>query len=301
MSKKAFVAQRLAAAAAGVALACSAAWVHAQGQKNEQGKDPSGLAAAPGTTGPGAGIFQAIETWASRRIGGAAPSAAAPAALPVSLSLPPAVPAPAQPLPWTQSPSYSPAPLILGQPDVPFSAQQGSIDPSRAWDGRLNYQGVTVSAVMLNNQNLATDTRSLAAAFRVGERFKLRIVSTSDAIISLDGLRAPPGMSATNGVLTGQPALIGQVYPPQPEQVVHAKAGEVVHIPLGANAYFTVDDRPGVELLSLHLRHPQAKNNAINRQPIYRQDAQGMTTYVQLVQPGAHLALSQLIPLQQRQ
>ncbi|RJG00476.1 hypothetical protein [Noviherbaspirillum sedimenti] len=276
-------------------------------------------------------IFQAINNWANNRIGGAAMPAQAGAAQPstaVSLAaafvnqiapqlqgslatmaqgsqsawIPSPQPAsynlqPGQQIPFTQAPHFSPAPLILGQPDVPFATQQAAFDPNKPWDGRANYQGVTVSAMMLDSQNRVTETRSLVAAFRTGERFKLRLVSTFDAIVSLDALRAQPGTVSPEGVFSHPPSWAGQLYPARADQVVRIKAGEVAMLPLGASEYFTFEGKTGLELLSLNVRHPQATNQELNRQPVYRQDMPEATAYSQLAQNGAYLGLSQILVL----
>lgn len=298
-------AKRAVCSAVCLTLLCGAmSAAQAQAKTEEQGKDKFALLGIASAISSGIGIFQALTNWASSRIqtlDNVANTAAAVAANPFMLVPPAFAAGQAQPVPYTQAPSYSPAPLIMGQPDVPLAIQQASFDPNRSWDGKANYQGVSVSAVMLDGQNRVIETRSLAAAFRSGERFKLRLVSTSDAIVSLDALRAPPGTVAANGMLNAAPAWVGQLYPPRTDQVVQVKAGDVVYIPLGANEYFTFDNKPGVDLLSLNVRHPQAKNDLVNRQPVYRQDAQGMTTYSQLAQNGTFMALTQVLALQHGQ
>jgi hypothetical protein len=108
------------------------------------------------------------------------------------------------------------------------------------------------------------------------------------------------GISAT-GVLNGTPAWVGQLYPARADQVVQIKAGDVVYLPLGANEYFTFDNKSGIDLLSLNVRHPQAKADQVNRQPVYRQDTQGMTAYSQLAQAGTYMALTQVLALQHGQ
>ncbi|SFB83276.1 hypothetical protein SAMN05216204_10227 [Massilia yuzhufengensis] len=256
-----------------------------------------------GIATPGNAVFQSLANWTAGRVNPTTPGAS-PVASPALAATPAAFwlvhPPLAQglPRPLAQAPSYAAIPVVLAQPDVPFRLADGGSDPGRPWDVNANYHGMAVSAVMLDSQNLVTDTRSLAAPFRAGERFKLRIVSTSDVLISLDALRAPRGTVGPNGVLLHQPSWIGQLYPARQEQVVQAKAGEVVYLPLGTSEYFTFDGRPGVDMVSLNLRHPQASNALLNRQPVYRHDAQGMTSFAQLVQPGSHMGLTQLLALQ---
>lgn len=275
-------------------------------------------------------IFQAINNWANNRLGAATPAQASASQVPTAVSLAatfvnqiapqlqgnlatmaqgsqsawipatqpvPFNPQPGQQIPFSQAPNFSPAPLILGQPDVPFATRQTAFDPNKPWDGKANYQGVTVSAMMLDGQNHVTGTRSLAAAFRTGERFKLRLISTFDAIVSLDALRAQPGTVSSEGMFSQPPAWAGQLYPARADHVVRIKAGEVVMLPLGASEYFTFEGNTGLELLALNVRHPQAANHQLNRQPVYRQDTPDATAYSQLAQDGAYTGLSQILVL----
>lgn len=267
----------------------------------EGAKDKLAVLGLVSLVGTGMDIYRFLSSWVGSRVQRAAP-AAPPQGAGAPLAFSPDTIGPAmqgQGMPYNQAPLFSPAPLIMGQPDIPLSAQAGGLDPNKPWDGRANYQGVAVSAVMLDAQNRVIETRSLASAFRSGERFKLRLVSTSDAIVTLDALRAAPGTIGPNGVLMMAPTWGGQLYPARADQVVQIKAGDVVHIPLGANEYFTFDNTTGTDLLSLNVRHPQAGNQQqMNRQPVYRQDAAAMTTYSQLAQAGSFLALTQVLALQ---
>lgn len=269
----------------------------------EGAKDKLAILGLVGLVGSGMDIYRSFSSWVGNRVQRSAP-AASPAAQGsgASLAFSPdtiGTTMQGQGMPYNQAPSFSPAPLIMGQPDIPLLTQPGGFDPNKPWDSKANYQGVAVSAVMLDAQNRVIETRSLAGAFRSGERFKLRLVSTSDAIVSLDALRAAPGSIGPNGVLMMAPTWGGQLYPARADQVVQIKPGDVVHIPLGANEYFTFDNKTGTELLSLNVRHPQAGNQQqMNRQPVYRQDAPAMTTYSQLAQEGSFLALTQVLALQ---
>lgn len=307
----------------------SSAQPQSSAEKQAEATSKFGLANLVGYAG--LTIFQALNNWANSRIGtAAAPAQANASQSPTAVSLAAAfvnqiapqvqgslatmaqgsqsawipspqpasfMPQPGQQIPFTQAPNFSQAPVILGQPDVPLATQQTAFDPNSPWDGKANYQGVTVSAMMLDGQNHVTGSRSLAAAFRTGERFKLRLVSTFDAVVSLDALRAQPGTVSPEGMFSHPPTWAGQLYPARTGHVVRIKAGEVVMLPLGASEYFTFEGQTGLELLSLNIRHPLAANHTLNRQPVYRQDMPDATSYSQLAQDGTYLGLTQIMVL----
>lgn len=282
----------------------------------------------------GVTIFQAVTNWASNRIQGTPPSAPPAGAQafpvvfqPVSWTPPPgqvsaaAAPAPAwnyqtqtpqavwvpsppgyqpsapagQALPI--SPFYSTTPVIYGQPDVPFAGGQGGFDAGKPWNwnNQYNYEGFQVAVIIVNAANQPVEVRPLHAGFRPGERFKLRLVTTFDALASIDALRQGGQPSPYAGF--GQDAYAGQLYPARGDQVVSLRGGEAVFLPLGAGEYFVFDNRVGVERLVINLRHPRAQGAQVNSQPIYRQDGAQGSSYVQMSVPNTFPAISQVISL----
>lgn len=281
-----------------------------------------GLVGVAVVAGAIANIYEAFTTWSNQRAQAtalvptglpmqpvmfspnpgyvAAPPAAAPA---YQMQTPQAawVPAPSMPFPAAPagqplpvSPNFSTTPIILGQPDVPFNAG-GNFDPNKDWNGSYNYQGVQVAAVILNANNQAVEIRPLNAPFRSGERFKLRLLSSFDTLASIDAYRS--GTPAA-GYGQPQPAWVGQLYPARSDQIVRVRAGEAALLPLGANEYFTFDNRPGLDKLVLNFRHAQAQGGQVNNQPVYRQDGPQGSSYVQLMAPGTFPAFSQTVALQ---
>lgn len=194
------------------------------------------------------------------------------------------------------SPYYVSTPIILGQPDIPFNPGVSG-GPGKEWGVGANYQGVQVSAVILNQTNQPVEIRPLNAPFRSGERFKLRLVSTFEALASVDAYRT---MAAAPGTMATQ-AWAGQLYPPKADQVVKMRAGEMVQLPLSPAEYFTFDNQAGLDRLMLNVRHPQASGIQSNGQPVYRQDSAQGSTYMQLTPQGSYPALSQLLAFQHNQ
>jgi hypothetical protein len=255
------------------------------------------LASLVNIVSSGANLYQTLSSWASVRFRRPTTEGTS-SSTPATGLAPPNAPIAAVGVPYTQAPSYSPALVIMGIPDIGLSAATGGIDPASEWDSHFNYQGVTISALILDAQMRVLETRSLASPLRGGERFKLRVLSTDDALVSLDALQTAPDSVGSNGVLNAAPNYNGQMYPASAGQVVQVKGGDVVLLPMGDNEYFTFDEKAGTNLLALHVRHPLAKPASINLQPLYRQDSALTSTYSQLTRRGSYLALTQLIALQ---
>lgn len=277
-----------------LALACAMPLAQAQQATPpaEQAQDKFALLGLISAASSGVSIWQTLSDWFGSRVERVA--APVPGATLQAVVPPPASPAAAgTAISYDRAPSFGPAPLVLGQPDVPLQAHDGG--PQKAWDGQANYQGLALSVVVLDQQNRVKETRSLAQAIRNGEHFKLRVVSTADGLVSLDALHAQPGSIDPNGVMRQPPAWGGQFYPAKADQVVQLKAGEVVYLPLGAGEYFTFDERQGNDLLALNMRQPRAGSRQPNLQPVYRQDGQGVTTFAQLSQPGSYFNLTQIL------
>lgn len=201
----------------------------------------------------------------------------------VSLPPVPALPPVAATSANAPSPYYEPAPVILGQPDLPLLGQAAA-QAAQQWSTGLNYQGATVSFILLDAQG---KNRTLSPASRppaVGERFKIRYTASFDSVASIDKLA---------GSNPWQLQRAGQAWP-QAGMSVQAAAGETVELPLNANNYFVMTDKAS-ERFILHIRHPQAKDKARSSQPLYRQDGVRTSQYLQLIPQGTHPALEQLI------
>ncbi|QIL73089.1 hypothetical protein G7048_23680 [Diaphorobacter sp. HDW4B] len=203
---------------------------------------------------------------------------------PVTLQefIPPvATPAPA--------PSFEAAPVILGQPELPLLGQAAA-QAAQQWNTGLNYQGLTVSYVVLDAAGQRREVRPVSKGIARGERFKVRYATSFESVAAIDQV---VGDSPWRGQRTGQ------VWP-RPGTSVQSNPGEVVELPLEPNAYFKFGGAPN-ERYVLTIRHPRANAEARSSQPVYRQDGARGSQYLQLVPEGSYPAIEQVVtPLSQR-
>lgn len=176
--------------------------------------------------------------------------------------------------------AYQPAPVIMGLPELPLTG----INPAQAgWLSSFNYQGVRMQQVVLNAAGTLHALRPMGTPLRAGERFKIRVTATFDAVAEVD--------QVVGDAWYGQ--RTGQVYP-QPGMSVLIKAGRSVDLPMETNGYFWMN-RPLNERLVVAVRDPRAVNQLRSDQPAYRQDDAIGSSYLQLVAPGTFAALEQLV------
>lgn len=177
---------------------------------------------------------------------------------------------------------YQPRPVIVGLPELPLVGA-GAAQAARTWGPELNYQGVFMRQVVLDARGAKREVRPMAAHPKPGERFKIRVTATFDAVADVDlvaggdwGLRR-----------------LDQFYPKKGLSV-QIKAGETIELPVGPNEYF-VATRPNSERIVVSVRHPQALGDARSTQPAYRQDGRQGSSYLQLVPKGSYPVVEQLI------
>lgn len=178
--------------------------------------------------------------------------------------------------------NFKPQPVILGLPDLPLVGP-GAAAAARNWSQLFNYQGLILRQVVLDAAGRKRELRGMGAPLQPGERFKVRITATYDAVAAVDQVLG----DAWYGRRTGQ------VYP-QPGMSVQIKAGETVDLPLGPNEYFLMN-RPANERLVVSVRHAKASPEARSDQPAYRQDGNIGSLYLQLVPRGRFPAIEQVI------
>lgn len=296
-------ATKLATAMLAVCMGTISVTAHAQGQVPVQ--TPTNAANAEASKLPILGIVaagfaaNAFMNWVTNR-NNAAP---VPATLPQSSAAASTIPVVAGPSGTTAgtqtlfhaSRDYNSTPIILGQPDVPLRPAANA-DQRTQWNN--NYQGVYVSYVVFNAQNKMIGLRPLSAPLRPGERFKIRVLSSFDAVVAIDQLRANQAL-ANSGKAFVPPLLVGRLYPQSAAQLVQINAGVPAYLPLGANETFSADTPVNPELVMLNVRHKDAPNaGSLNSQPFYRQDTPDGTSYLQLSNPSSYPAISQIIALQ---
>jgi hypothetical protein len=178
--------------------------------------------------------------------------------------------------------TFQPAPVILGLPELPLLAEAGS--NAARWGAGFNYQGVSLRQVVLDASGRRLENRPMGKPLRPGERFKLRITPSFDAVADVDQVRGD--------IWYGQ--RTGQVYP-QAGMSVELRAGQTVDLPLEPNEFFVMDRWDPSERLVLSVRHRLALDTARSNQPAYRQDTARSSNYLQLVPAGQYPAIEQLI------
>ncbi|MFG6432419.1 hypothetical protein [Roseateles sp. LYH14W] len=178
--------------------------------------------------------------------------------------------------------TYQPLPVILGLPDLPLVGP-GASAAARNWSQQFNYQGLILRQVVLDAAGRKRELRGMGAPLQPGERFKVRVTATFDAVAAVD--------QVIGDLWYGR--RTGQVYP-QAGLSVQIKAGETVDLPLGANEYFLMN-RPANERLVVSVRHAKASPEGRSDQPAYRQDGRIGSLYLQLVPRGKFPAIEQAV------
>jgi hypothetical protein len=189
-----------------------------------------------------------------------------------------AVPAPA---------SYEPWPVVVGSPELPLIGA-GVNQPSRAWGSSFNYQGMHVRLLVLDAAGRRIEARPVNSLPRPGERFRVRVTATFDAVADVGLVKGEPWSSHR----------AGQLYPAR-GMSVHMNAGETVELPLEQGRFFVMG--PNVhERLLLSVRHAQALGDVRTQQPAYRIDGKSGSNYLQLVPRGQAPAMEQLLAVAAR-
>lgn len=182
---------------------------------------------------------------------------------------------------------YEPWPVVMGLPELPLIGV-GASQPPRAWGSSFNYQGMQVRLLVLDAAGRRVEARPVNSLPRPGERFKVRVTATFDAVADV-------------GLVMGEPwssQRAGQLYPAQ-GMSVHMHAGETVDLPLEQGRFFVMgpDTR---ERLLLSVRHAAALGDVRTQQPAYRMDGKGGSSYLQLVPRGQAPAIEQLLTVATR-
>lgn len=163
----------------------------------------------------------------------------------------------------------------MGEPAEPFG-----IDV----DGE-NYQAVRVVRARLDDQGQTRGTFPLSAGLVEGERFRLGLTATFDALVVL-GNRNARGVSS-------------QIYPAQAGMVLVIPAGQTVWLPLGDKEYFQFAGEPGGERLALTIRDPRSLlTEQAATLPAWRRDDATGSSFVQQREAGRHALIAEAIQLQ---
>lgn len=173
--------------------------------------------------------------------------------------------------------------VILGQPELPLLGQAAA-QAAQQWSSGLNYQGMTLSYVVVDSAGRKREVRAIDKGLAPGERFKIRYTTSFDAVAAIEQVVGENPWASQN---------MGQVWP-QPGTSVQSRPGETVELPLEPGAFFQFDGNPAVRYL-LTVRHPAAKGTARSNQPAYRQDGARGSQYLQLVPTDSHPAIAQVV------
>lgn len=147
-----------------------------------------------------------------------------------------------------------------------------------------NYQGVHVSLVGVDAQGKPTGFRAVADGFKTGERFKLRVVPTFDAIVVLGNL-TPRGVQK-------------QIYPAAADQAIRLQAGKEYLLPLGPNQYFQFAGDVGEDKLTITVRDPRSlRPDSASTATVHRKDETYGSNFVQEVRTGHYPVIVEAIAI----
>ncbi len=264
-------APRVRAGAAGISLrrlALALLLVGTAGTAGAQTAAPTPTPEAP------MAAFGALEQWAKAAVVTLPPSDAA--AAPVQVARPSAKGgAVARP--------FEARPVILGAPDLPLLGE-GARQASNLWSPALNFQGLYARLLLVDARTRAITPAPLTVRLKPGQRFRIQLMSTFDALASVDQVVGPAWTAQYNG----------PVYPAAGGPVA-LKARTALVLPTEAGGYFSVDGRTPGERLLLRVRHAKAEGAVASDQPIYRQDGADRSVFLQLVPRGTQPVIEQLL------
>lgn len=165
----------------------------------------------------------------------------------------------------------------LGTPDAPLkTGKEGE-----------NYQGVNVALVAVDVNGKPTGFRAVADGFSTGERFKLRVLSTFDAVVVLGNI-TPKGTQR-------------QIYPAAAGQAISIPAGKEILLPLGTQEYLQFTGDVGRDQLTLTVRDPRSlQTGQAATARVYRKDEAHGSNFVQEVKPGQYPVIAEAIGIEHR-
>jgi hypothetical protein len=167
----------------------------------------------------------------------------------------------------------APVNTVVGEPTNPIKVE----------NGKENYQGAHVAIVGFSMAGIPTNVQPVAADFRTGDRFKLKIIPTFDGLLVIENIN-PKAQRA-------------QIYPASMTDVVAIKAGVEIFIPLAKDEFFQFAENTGEEKLVITLRDPRAFGDAESKMPANRKDEKTGSSFVQETPPGTYPVISQSLNL----
>ncbi|MGI9135366.1 MAG: hypothetical protein ACR2I0_15725 [Rhodoferax sp.] len=176
--------------------------------------------------------------------------------------------------------------MPLGSKSVASMENTGAAEPSAPMqldNGQENYQGAHVAIVGFDRQGQATGLQPVAAHFRTGERIKLKVLPTFDALLVIENID-PQGRRT-------------QIYPEQSATALSIKRGAEILVPVAGDEFFEFADSTGDEQLVITLRHLRAFGAAESTQAVHRKDEARGSSFVQQTAPGRYPVIAEAIRL----
>lgn len=150
-----------------------------------------------------------------------------------------------------------------------------------------NFQGVHVALVEVDATGKPIGFRTVADGFRTGERFKLRVLSTFDAVVVLGNI-TPKGAQR-------------QIYPASAGRAVSLPAGKEVLLPLGPQEYLQFVGDVGRDQITITVRDPRSlESGRASTARVFRKDETYGSNFVQEVKPGLYPVMAEAIGIQHR-
>jgi hypothetical protein len=163
----------------------------------------------------------------------------------------------------------------LGEPTEALQADKGG----------ENFQGVHVALVEVDADGRPVGFRTVGDGFRTGERFKLRVLSTFDALVVLGNI-TPKGAQR-------------QIYPAAGSEAVRIPAGQEVLLPLGQKEYLQFAGDIGRDQLTITVRDPRSlEGGRASTAQVFRKDETYGSNFVQAVSPGRYPVMAEAISIQ---
>ncbi len=163
--------------------------------------------------------------------------------------------------------------VVVGEPKTTLAVK----------DGEPNFQAAHVAILGVDDAGRISGFRSVNQGFRTGERFKLRMIATFDAVAAIGNIN-PKGEGR-------------QIFPPQKGTAVKLKAGQEVVIPARDDQFFQFAGTTGTEQLVVTIIDPRAVGAAASTNKVYRQDEAYGSNFAQELSPGTYPVISQAIAL----
>lgn len=148
-----------------------------------------------------------------------------------------------------------------------------------------NYQGVNIALLEIGEDGQPKGYRNIAEGFKTGERFKVRILSTFDALVVLGNIN-PRGIQQ-------------QIYPASKENAVSIPAGKEILLPTGQDEYLQFVGNAGNDKLTFTVRDARSlAPGQASRAQVFRRDSGVGTHFVQEVKPGLYPVIAEAISIE---